>query len=211
MEPSPKASRKQRAMATKHKIFATALSLFSERPYEDVSVADICKAAEISVGAFYHHYKTKDEVLQEGYAFFDQQTEDAWGSFNPPTALAGIRFLVEAQLSSMEEIGVVAATQFFRNQLTSDKVLNYIMGDGRFFTNTLRSEIARHLGESEGSAHSCCLLEDVLSITRGVIYDWCLHKGGYDLVDKGLRLTEMCIDSYIMVDGAMATKKPRRS
>lgn len=42
---------------------ASAINLFSSRGYNAASVDDICADAGISKGAFYHHFKTKQELF----------------------------------------------------------------------------------------------------------------------------------------------------
>lgn len=48
---------------TRERIVATADLLFYERGYEATSFGDIASAVGISRGNFYHHFKTKDEIL----------------------------------------------------------------------------------------------------------------------------------------------------
>ena len=60
-------NRQKQALATKQKIFSRAISLFARQSYENVTVQDICAEADVSVGAFYHHFKSKENILDEGY------------------------------------------------------------------------------------------------------------------------------------------------
>ncbi|HPX96273.1 MAG TPA: TetR/AcrR family transcriptional regulator [Brevefilum fermentans] len=45
-----------RGADTRQSILDTALSLFSKNGYDATSVAEICQQAQISKGAFYHHF-----------------------------------------------------------------------------------------------------------------------------------------------------------
>jgi AcrR family transcriptional regulator len=54
-----------RSLETRRKILETAEKLFSQSGYESASVADICTAAGISKGAFYHHFPSKQAVFLE--------------------------------------------------------------------------------------------------------------------------------------------------
>ena len=60
--------RKLQSQETERKILYAALDLMRERGFEKVSVRDICKAAGITTGAFYHHFPSKDALLW--YAWF---------------------------------------------------------------------------------------------------------------------------------------------
>ena len=50
-------------MNTKTRIVVTADSLFYQQGFEHTSFADISKVVGISRGNFYHHFKTKDQIL----------------------------------------------------------------------------------------------------------------------------------------------------
>ncbi len=54
----------QRSEETRTHILQAALSLFSKNGYDATSVAEICQAAGVSKGAFYHHFASKQTVFQ---------------------------------------------------------------------------------------------------------------------------------------------------
>jgi TetR/AcrR family transcriptional repressor of nem operon len=51
------------AQSTRAEIIAAADDLFYRQGYEHTSFADIAAVVEISRGNFYHHFKSKDEIL----------------------------------------------------------------------------------------------------------------------------------------------------
>jgi AcrR family transcriptional regulator len=53
----------QRSEETRHRILEAATILFSKSGYEATGVAEICKAAGVSKGAFYHHFPTKQAIF----------------------------------------------------------------------------------------------------------------------------------------------------
>ncbi len=53
----------QRSEETRIKIMDAAIMLFSNHGYNKASVDDICEEAGISKGAFYHHFKSKQELF----------------------------------------------------------------------------------------------------------------------------------------------------
>ena len=54
-----------RSEETRNKIIEAANQLFSKTGYDATGVAEICQAAGVSKGAFYHHFPTKQAVFME--------------------------------------------------------------------------------------------------------------------------------------------------
>ncbi len=50
-------------MEVKERIIKTAYELFSSKGYDRTTVADIIQHARCSKGGFYHHFKSKEEIL----------------------------------------------------------------------------------------------------------------------------------------------------
>ena len=90
----------KRSRETRHRILNTALELFSHTGYETSSVAEICQAAGVSKGAFYHHFPSKQavfmELLQTWLDMLDEQIKRAQlEAENVPQALLNIAGLMQ--------------------------------------------------------------------------------------------------------------------
>ena len=48
---------------TKARIFLAAKTILQKKGYEALSIKNICEEAGVSNGSFYHHFKTKDDLL----------------------------------------------------------------------------------------------------------------------------------------------------
>ena len=57
---------------TVEKILEVSLALFNEKGYEKTTIQDIVNALGMSKGAIYHHFKSKEEILD---AMIDRMTE----------------------------------------------------------------------------------------------------------------------------------------
>jgi AcrR family transcriptional regulator len=77
----------QRSEETRNHILEAATQLFSKTGYDATSVAEICQAAGVSKGAFYHHFPTKQAVfiellntylngIESGFNLMRQETHD---------------------------------------------------------------------------------------------------------------------------------------
>lgn len=52
-------------IGSKNKLKKTALKLFSENSFVDVSISQITRLSKLSTGAFYQYYVNKDEIFRE--------------------------------------------------------------------------------------------------------------------------------------------------
>ena len=82
----------QRSIETRAEILGAAMTLFARSGYEATSVAEICEAAGVSKGAFYHHFSSKQEIflalLNNWLALIDSQLDYArQGADNVPQAI----------------------------------------------------------------------------------------------------------------------------
>ena len=64
MPDSKELSKQQlKSKETKGKIFRAAKNILQQKGYEALSIKNICEEAGVSNGSFYHHFKTKDDLL----------------------------------------------------------------------------------------------------------------------------------------------------
>ncbi len=67
---------------TKHFVRETAFKLFLDKGYSNTSMSDLVLATKLSKGAFYHHFKNKEELYQEvlNHYFLSYYQELDWDS-----------------------------------------------------------------------------------------------------------------------------------
>ena len=53
----------KKSKETKARIFRAAKQILQKKGYEELSIKNICEEAGVSNGSFYHHFKTKDDLL----------------------------------------------------------------------------------------------------------------------------------------------------
>lgn len=58
-------------------IIAAALQLFTQRGYFSTSVPDMARAAQVSVGSIYHHFKDKEDVARALYLGLMENLQEA--------------------------------------------------------------------------------------------------------------------------------------
>ena len=73
MKESVELSKQQlKSKKTKEQIFQAAKRILQRNGYENLSIKNICEEAGVSNGSFYHHFKTKEDLLS--YYIEDQPT-----------------------------------------------------------------------------------------------------------------------------------------
>lgn len=88
------------------KILTVSKKLFNERGYEHTTIADIVKATGMSKGAFYHHFKSKEDVYDricDQYYLAKDWMADAT-KFPGDTALEKLRGMFAFLLSDPEKL-----------------------------------------------------------------------------------------------------------
>src|SRR3984893_10898200 len=67
-----KAVQQPRALATREKILKAAARLFALKGYHDTKLEELLSAAEVTTGAFFHHFGSKEDL---GFAVLDRHME----------------------------------------------------------------------------------------------------------------------------------------
>ena len=53
----------EKQAAKRREIIEKIVPLLEDRTFEELSVEDICRTADISVGSFYHYFEKKSDIL----------------------------------------------------------------------------------------------------------------------------------------------------
>ena len=81
-----------RVERTKKNISLALYALLLRKPYDEISVSDICKKANISRVSFYHYYDKKDDIIIQ---FSDEKFAEFFDNFTKLEALTFEDLIVE--------------------------------------------------------------------------------------------------------------------
>ncbi len=185
-----KITRKEQARNTKKKLITTSIDLFRKYGYEKVTIEQICKAADVTTGAFYHHLKNKAGVIIEGYSEFDAHlTEYAKiNATNEGLCIDKIMQCVEVQSEYVNSFGYEAITEVYKTQLSEES--EFFLNKDRAIIKIINDLVIKAQNNDEiiKTIKADKLTSDIIIIARGVIYNWCQNKGKVDLADTTKRL-----------------------
>jgi len=71
-------SSQERAQKNRQKIVECASRLFREFGVDNVSVAEVMSAADMTIGGFYKHFESKDALVEEVFSLTFEQSSAAW-------------------------------------------------------------------------------------------------------------------------------------
>ena len=187
----------------KEKIIDAAWELFQEVGYENATVNDIIKKSGTSRGAFYHHFRAKEDLLFQMAWYFDQgyegwlenQPEDQ----NPITTL--YKFLIFT-LESVEN----SKYKDFLSQLYGYEVMTDgnrpIIDEQRLYFKTLLSLCAdaRNIKLISEEWSEYTLARTLAGLGRGLTYIWLLEKCRYSLTRTAERVFRSLLKSIATID-----------
>ena len=191
--------RKRQAIEMRAKIQSAALTLFNREGFENVSVEEIAQTVGCSVGNIYHYFKSKDELAIQ----VTQMVDEAY------TALE------EEYLADRETSGREKLLDFVGRSLeisASDEMLYkaFIHGlrypeqavlqknDKRVYYRLLRELV--DLCQEEGSIHPSydpdALVEDLVVLHRGTLFEWRIYQEGFDIAKQGRRMADALLRGW---------------
>jgi len=181
--------RKKQGQETKNRIMECATSLFRDKGYHNVTVDEIIEEADSSKGGFYNHFKSKEELLLNMLTLLDERYAEYLDEAEPETnALEDILSFIEHVLITIDTfIGLDFISVIYSSQIKDAAFPNFSITPQRVYYRALVSFI------EEGKANNFFkkgvptdqMIRFITTAVRGVIYDWCLYRGSFDLADYG--------------------------
>ncbi len=180
---------------TKERIFRAARHILQKKGYEELSIKNICEEAGVSNGSFYHHFKTKDDLLS--YYIEDQP------SINPDLldlprdskeAKETIIYVYLNYVHYCQELGV----EFMANYYTpKNQSLNPLIRTERPYPivavhNYLEKCIQAGIVSPRLSLED--ITTDIRMIVIGNVFEWCLKTGDADFEGNMKRSLQVYLD-----------------
>lgn len=189
-------SRKQQAMETRIKILEIALALFKEKGMDAVKVIDICQTAGVSVGAFYHHFPSKESIIERGYQSIDTYIEESMRKDIYADCQEKILALFREANLVMEELGWKFIGDVYKYTLTTGNkyTLSTERYPYRFIQESLEEGVSS--GQLREEINPAQATEFLMKLVRGITFDWCICQGSYSLVEEAAKTVEIILRDY---------------
>jgi AcrR family transcriptional regulator len=194
--PYSQTNRADAVAATRDRIAAAAAALFLERPYEDVTLAEIARGAGVSHQTVLNHFESKEGVAWAVAASFEVETMTARDAAVP----GDVASVVEVLVGEYEHMGDANA----RWAATSER-----LGSLAEMVDRARAQHHRWLEQKLGSAlpDDRATRKRVLNALHAAtdVYTWKLLRR-----DLGLSRAETERTMVLLVEGALAGRGRNR-
>ena len=199
MEEKTELSRQQqKSKETKEKIFRAAKQILQKKGYEELSIKNICEEAGVSNGSFYHHFKTKDDLLS--YYIEDQPSINPDLLDVPENKDEAKIAIIRVYLNYVEyckELGVEFMSGYYD---TKNQALNPVIRTERPYPIvTVQTYVEKAIGAGVIGLNVGIeeFTTDIRMIVIGNVFEWCLRKGDADFEGNMKRSLGKYLDSTI--------------
>ncbi|AEB76392.1 TetR/AcrR family transcriptional regulator [Clostridium botulinum] len=173
--------RQIQAMNTKKKLYDISTDLMKTKGYDNVTIQEICKKAGVSVGSFYHYFESKNDIFIELYKIADDFFYDTIkGKLSSEDTINKIIEYFNYYAEYNEKMGIDMMKQLYNS---NNKMF---ITKGRHMQTVLDTIIEQGQKNNEVTTEMTPkqITRFLFVLMRGVVYDWCLHDGEYDLKEK---------------------------
>lgn len=174
-------NRQIQAQQTKDKVYQVAIHLFETKGFENITVDEICKVANVSTGTFYNVFKSKYEILDRIFELADIYFSEKYSEMVQCTSSKECilkyfdcyaDYNIRCGIEFTKQLYNVKNNLFAKDHRVMQNILNDIIKDGQN-----KNEITSKFDSYE-------IVQFLFVCVRGVVYDWCLRDGKFDLKNR---------------------------
>ncbi|MBF7150289.1 TetR/AcrR family transcriptional regulator [Bacillus toyonensis] len=179
--------RKQQALLTQSNIFLVFLNLTKEKKFENITIEDICKKANVSVGTFYHYFSSKEDIYKKLFQQIEENLHvELENIVQHTTAQRTILnfFQCIAEYTTKLELHINLLNDYNKRIFTYQPSLIYKTLNDFVYKGQLEKELTNDMSVEEITTY-------LFIIARGLILDWCVADREYSL--------EQRMDTYIQL------------
>lgn len=185
--------RQAQAIKTKNKIYNIAFDLMEKKGFNNITIEDISKKAGVSVGAFYHYFKSKNDILFEIYHRADEYfKENVENILSPENSLNQIIEYFHYYSKYSKSVGI----EFTKHLYSTEN--KFFTRKDRYMLAFLQDIIKN--GQEKNEIIMDMTPEEITDYlfmaARGVVFDWCLYDGQYDLEEKMIAFFRQLVNIF---------------
>lgn len=193
---------KKRSERMKQKLVTSALQLFDDKGYDNVTVKDIADAAGCTPGNIYHYFRSKEEIptyatydLDRDYLDFEERlnTDPEYADLTPFEKLLAFQEELYTVCSNMS-LGAEYYIYGLKNPESSIVKLDEHRKSNGIYRRLLTA--CSEAGEIRDDVSIDDMIKYINIINRGAVVEWILCGKTTDLVTTGTECSKVLFDSF---------------
>lgn len=176
--------RDERSRQTKQRIYDTSISLFEKYGFDNVKIKDICEAADVSVGSFYHFYPSKEHILLAYSEASDEYFKELSTRLDDSDPTMMLLELVHLKINFLAHSGVETCRKTFIANMNHHDGHSLDISHQAYasFAEVLQKGIDNHIFKADIDAWEVTGLLRLL--ISGLLTHWCLENGEFDVYQE---------------------------
>lgn len=174
----------EKQAAKRAEIIEKIIPMLEDRSFEELSVEEICSAAGISVGSFYHYFEKKSDILVGLFSRIDSwMEENAFPLMKKRSDAENLRIFAKQWLKYIEDNGLEHSRLISSINATD----NTVSGERRITAKKLEDVFRK--GQERGALSADVPPETAAAMfmiaLRGLALDWTRRHAAYSLTGQG--------------------------
>jgi AcrR family transcriptional regulator len=170
--------------STRETIIQTAVGLFKERGFDNVTIAEICKKSRVNKTTFYYYFESKHALLKNYYLMRNEIGPSILSVLvseeNPVEQLwlmlmCGMNFILDSGWQIIKQIYVLNLTKDIQSFRLTQQKIEVFSAMKTVLVKAQTANMVRNQSDPK------TLLVMLIHMTYGVTYSWCGKQGGFDL------------------------------
>ncbi len=176
----------------KDKLMNKAISLWQQYSYDSISINRICRECGVTKGSFYHHFSSKEELLDRYVEKQINEVQFDRNLYECDSFIEGIYNVLMAITRPMTELNNSLMKVQFSDKLYSPH--SEIFKDAESYRICLDLCIkGQKAGQITDTFPAELLLDTAIIFLNGNYRDWLLKDGGFDLFAEDHKALEIIL------------------
>ena len=174
---------KLKQIQRRSEIIEKVIPLIGTVPFEELSMAEICRAAEISTGSFYHYFTKKSDILVGLLGIIDEYMEaDAFPCLTSDDEIENLMIFsrhwsLYVDTHGLERSKLISSIEPAAEDLSGNKRITTVKLEEIMSRGQEKQQIRSDIGAED-------LAQMFLLALRGVTVDWSRVDGRYSVREK---------------------------
>lgn len=187
--------------ATRDRIVRISFDLFRLKGYDQVTINEICQAAQISKHTFYYYFDSKEALLKDFIQIPSELKQEIMAEIiKLDSPLQQYIAAITPQIQYLENCGAEIIKKLLVNNLTTDFHLPEETAEPQKIHPILDLEVsliakAQKKGEIKNLAEPARLVQTALIIMVGMAQIWATSDGRFALTDNYLKTIRVLLQA----------------